>query len=328
MRLFKPQRQRWTRLFFATDIHGSTDCFLKFLGAAAKYEADVIIMGGDITGKMLVPIVREQDGRWSCEFLGVRRTYGSEEELAELEVGITRSGLYPHRFEAAEFAEIGGDPLRVEEVTHEAVRARVREWVEFADGKFQGSGTRVIIGAGNDDYFDIDPILDASRVMTNHNERIVELDEHHALLGLGYANETPWQCPRDVPEDVLADKIAALVAQAGDVSNAVFCFHVPPKDSQLDTCPELDTSTDPPSLVMSGGGPKMFGAGSRAVRDAIERHQPLLGLHGHIHESRAVTTLRRTVAINPGSEYSEGVLRGAIVNLAADEVVSYQFTSG
>jgi Icc-related predicted phosphoesterase len=322
------ERPRWTRIFFATDIHGSTDCFRKFLAAGEKYEADVIVMGGDITGKMLVPIIEGEDGSSRCEFLGIERSYRPE-QVADLEIAITRSGLYPYRIDEERFSAIKGNPVAVEEVTHQLVLDRVAEWVEMADSKLAGKSMRVLIGGGNDDYFDIDPILDSSRVMTNHQQRVVEIDEDHVLAGLGYANETPWECPRDISEAELWAKIEELVAGlGGELANAVFCFHVPPKDSQLDICPELDTSLDPPQVEMTPSGPKMFGAGSQAVRDAIEKWQPVLGLHGHIHESRAVTEIGRTIALNPGSEYADGVLRGAIVNLGKDEVVSYQFTSG
>ena len=108
----------------------------------------------------------------------------------------------------------------------------------------------------------------------------------------------------------------------------IFNMHVPPVDSTLDTCPRLDTSTDPPTMITSGGEPVMFGAGSQAVRAAIEKYQPLLSLHGHIHESRGVIQIRRTTAINPGSEYGEGILRGTIVNLQDGKVKSTQMTSG
>jgi Icc-related predicted phosphoesterase len=69
------------------------------------------------------------------------------------------------------------------------------------------------------------------------------------------------------------------------------------------------------------------GVGSKAVRRAIETYQPILSLHGHIHESRGVATIGRTVCINPGSEYPDGVLRGAIVDFDRDGVKSYVLTS-
>jgi len=58
--------------------------------------------------------------------------------------------------------------------------------------------------------------------------------------------------------------------------------------------------------------------GSTAVRELIEEYQPPLSLHGHIHESRGKTRIGETIAINPGSVYSEGSLQGAVIDLADD----------
>jgi Icc-related predicted phosphoesterase len=99
-------------------------------------------------------------------------------------------------------------------------------------------------------------------------------------------------------------------------------------DSTLDTCPMLDWSTSPPTQIVKGGQAVMHGAGSKAVRRAIETHQPLLSLHGHIHESAGVVKIGRTTSVNPGSEYGEGVLRGCLLTLARDEVKNYQLTAG
>jgi len=72
----------------------------------------------------------------------------------------------------------------------------------------------------------------------------------------------------------------------------------------------------------------MHGAGSKSVRRAIEKYQPLLGLHGHIHESQSVAKIGKTTCINPGSEYGEGVLRGCIVILGDGKIEGYQMTRG
>jgi len=64
------------------------------------------------------------------------------------------------------------------------------------------------------------------------------------------------------------------------------------------------------------------------VREAEERLQPMLGLHGHIHESQAAAKVGRTLVVNPGSEYGEGVLRGCLITIADGQVKSYQMTAG
>jgi Icc-related predicted phosphoesterase len=76
------------------------------------------------------------------------------------------------------------------------------------------------------------------------------------------------------------------------------------------------------------GGIEPAAVGSTAVREAIERHQPVLSLHGHVHESRGTAKIGRTLAINPGSEYNQGLLRGAIVQLNKGKVKMHQLTAG
>jgi Icc-related predicted phosphoesterase len=157
---------------------------------------------------------------------------------------------------------------------------------------------------------------------------MVHVDEDHTMISVGISTPTPWKTPREVPEEELGAMIDKMAALVPDMSKAIFNFHDPPKDSTLDTCPMLDWDKDPPEQIISGGQPVMHGAGSRAVRDAIEKFKPMLGLHGHIHESQSVAKIGRTTIINPGSEYAEGILRGCLVNFADGEVIGYQMTSG
>jgi Icc-related predicted phosphoesterase len=115
--------------------------------------------------------------------------------------------------------------------------------------------------------------------------------------------------------------------QVPEVSRCIFNLHDPPVDSSLDVCARLDDG-DPPRHILKGGRPVMHNAGSTAVRRAIEKYHPVLSLHGHIHESPGVVRIGKTLCINPGSEYSEGILRGAIVNLQDGHVQGYQLTTG
>ena len=318
-----------TRLFFVTDVHGSEDCFRKFLNAAAAYGVDALILGGDITGKTLVAFVEEEKDAFAYEFGGTRHVVRSPEEMETAERVLARAGVYSFRISAEELEAFAADQSRVEEVTREATLTRLRRWISLAEERLGDAGVRIFVSAGNDDIFEVDDVLRASSLVINHDGRVVELNEQYTLIGLGYANVTPWHCPRDIPDEELGCKIESLVAQVEDPRSCVFSLHVPPIDSGLDTCPSLDDSVDPPRVKTdSAGQPLLFGAGSRAVREAIEKYQPLLSLHGHIHESRGAVRLGRTLAINPGSEYTEGILRGALVTLDRDGVKSYQLTSG
>ena len=100
---------------------------------------------------------------------------------------------------------------------------------------------------------------------------------------------------------------------------------MPPYDSRLDRAVELDAELRPRH---HGGQPVEIPVGSTAVRDVIDEFQPLLALHGHIHESRGEARLGRTLAINSGSEYNTGRLHGVVVEVGDDAVLSHQFVVG
>ena len=101
--------------------------------------------------------------------------------------------------------------------------------------------------------------------------RAVQLDDRHIMVSMPYVNPTPWNTPREAPEPELAERIEAVAGDLPGYDDAIFNFHAPPKDSTLDTCPQLDWTTDPPSQLVTGGQPVLYGAGSEAVRAAIER---------------------------------------------------------
>jgi uncharacterized protein len=300
------------RLYFVSDIHGSQTCWLKFLAAAAFYNADVIVVGGDLTGKFVVPIVTEPDGRITCTFSGVRRRIRGDEELATLRAQIAAAGAYAFEAERAEVEAVEASPERMEELFHQVVLDRVEQWMALADERLAGSDVRCIVNAGNDDFFAVDDVLAGSERVTVPEGRVVELDGGIEMVGCGYANLTPWRCPRDVGEDELAARIAAAVAQLREPERAIFNFHVPPFDTGIDTAPRLTDDQRP--VLGPSGEPEMVPVGSTAVREAIEASEPLLGLHGHIHESRGIRRLGATTVINPGSEYSAGVLNGALID--------------
>jgi Icc-related predicted phosphoesterase len=145
------------------------------------------------------------------------------------------------------------------------------------------------------------------------------------MISCSYANPTPWASPRELDEDALYDRMKALADQLERPESAIFNLHVPPKASGLDTAFEID---DQLRIVVRNGKPHEIPVGSTAVRQLIEEYQPMLALHGHIHESRGAATIGRTLAINSGSEYATGRIHGVIVKLADASVLSHQFTIG
>lgn len=323
-----PGHKRFTRIFFATDVHGSDRTFHKFLNAGAFYKADVLVLGGDITGKLLVPIVEQADGTFRSQFLGQDSVLKTPNEVDELSRRIRDTGFYPYPTNFREMEEFTADGKKLQEVFTRLMFETLEKWVKLADQRLGDSAIRCYVTGGNDDPLKIDSVLRHSHSMVYSEDVVQKIDDMHEMISCGYGNPTPWNCPRDISEDELSKKIDKVASQVTDTENCIFNLHVPPKDTPLDQAPKLDESVVPPRPITNRGQLVMFGAGSTAVRAAIEKYQPLLGLHGHIHEVRAETRIGRSFCVNPGSEYGEGILRGALVNVADKKVLSCQFTSG
>ncbi len=328
LRRTRPPR---TRIFFATDLHASNRAFRKFLNAAAAYEADALVMGGDVCGKVVVPILDGGDGAYRVSLSGQDRTVEGDAALADVRDVIETQGHYPCVVSPPEYARLRDDPDAVDRLYVRLARERLAQWRELAEERLRDRGVRCYATGGNDDRPEALEALEGSgddAALMFCEGRSAVIADRYVMASCGFSNPTPWHTPREVSEERLAGLIEAAIAEIPDFGCAIFNFHVPPHDSTLDLCPLLDGSTDPPSPVLEGGSPVVAPAGSTAVRDAVAKHQPLLGLHGHIHESRGVVELGRTLCINPGSEYGEGILRGCIVNLVEGRVGSYQLTSG
>lgn len=314
-----------TRIYFTTDIHGSEICFMKFVNSGKFYKANVIILGGDITGKMIVPLVEQKDESYRTNFMGMEQSTTGKEETEKLEKRIRDSGYYPYRTNEKEMEQLNADPAKVDKLFSQLMNETLERWLNVVGEKLGGTGIKCYIVPGNDDRLEVDGIFQKSDHVVNPEGKVVEIDQHHEMISSGYANLTPWNCPRDVHEDELRKRLDAMTANVRNMPNAVFCLHCPPIDTELDVAPKLDDELRP---IIQRGGMVMIHVGSRAVRDVIENCQPLLGLHGHIHESKGTAKIGRTLCLNAGSEYSEGVLRGVLVDLDEKGFRDYMFTSG
>lgn len=318
------QKQETMRLFYAGDVHGSRVCWKKFINAAAHYPADVLVMGGDLCGKGLVPIVREGDGSYAARVIGERRVARTAEELDQMQRAVSTNGMYPLIVDQDEARVLAEDAARREEAFEEALLEELRLWVELADERLAGSETRAYVIPGNDDPWSVDEVLESGRTVVACDETVQRVGPHE-LVSFGYSNRTPWHTPRELDEDEIYDRLHNLVEQLEEPGRAIFNIHVPPYESSLDTAYEVDEDL---RYVTKGGRPHEIPTGSSAVRQIIEETQPLLSLHGHIHESKGVTKIGRTVAINPGSDYGSGHLEGCLVHLEPDRVVNQYLVSG
>jgi Icc-related predicted phosphoesterase len=310
------------RLYYASDIHGSEVLWRKFLNAAAGYGANVLVMGGDVTGKVVVPLV-EGPGGISVELFGERHLLTGEEQIEEMEHRIRANGMYPHRMtgdEVTRVAQISEDER--EAWFADVMRRTFDGWLALADERLAGE-TRCFVMPGNDDPEGVDAAIEAAAKVEACDGRVVEFDGY-SMISIGYSNPTPFDSPRELSEEELYDRIAALAGQVPDMERAIFNLHVPPYDSSLDTAAAL---TEDLEVIMSGSAPKMIPVGSIAVREAIEHFQPMLTLHGHVHESAGATRIGRTLCVNPGSDYHTGRISGCLFQLRGPEA-KHQFVTG
>jgi Icc-related predicted phosphoesterase len=310
-------------LYYASDVHGSDVCWRKFLNAAKFYEADALVMGGDLTGKVIVPITKS-NGSYRARFMGRSETVASSDDLTTLEGEIRMNGFYPWIGSPDDVEECQGSEEARARLFRRVLTEEIERWVRIADEKLAGEQTEAWLIPGNDDpWFIDDPLRESERLHFCDGE-VVRCCGHE-MINLSYSNRTPWDSPRELDEDQLYAKVSALVQQLEAPERAIFNLHVPPYNSGLDTATELDDTLRP---VMRGGQPLPQSVGSTAVRQLIEEHQPLLGLHGHIHESRGIAKIGRTTVVNSGSEYNSGQLHGALVQLGADGNVSARLVVG
>jgi hypothetical protein len=311
------------KIFFATDIHGSEVCWRKFLNAAAFYKADMVILGGDVTGKVMIPIVAHT-GYWQVTLSGETQRLETREELADVERKIRNRGSYPAIVTPDELQVLSEQEGAVDRRFNDEMIRSLDRWLDMADGKLRGGEIGCIVNGGNDDIWEIDQVIESSPCVTFAEGKVLDLGGF-SLVSMGWTNPTPWDTFREAPEDELAAKIEAVASRVPDMGRTIFNFHAPPYGTGLDEAPALDATLRP-----IHGGAVMKPVGSIAVRDSINAHQPMLSVHGHIHESRGIKKMGRTLAINPGSVYGDGVLQGAVIELDAKraKVSKYLLVNG
>ena len=326
------------KILNVSDIHGSETCYRKFLNALVLYKADVGILCGDLSGKMINPIVKQADGSYLTTLMGQNRRAETEEELKALEKDIALIGNYYFRTDPDEMAELRAEGKTIEgRIDERATKIslsagkidslfeklaleRLQHWMELAEERLKGKNIDVFMTAGNDDLLAVDSVIDNSSVFVNPDLKKVFVKEYE-MISLSWSNPTPWDTSRECSEEELEEKIEGMASQVDDMNTAIFNFHIPPYDTLLDQAPKLSDKLVPST-------DETIPAGSKAVLDAIKKYQPMLGLHGHIHESRGIVKIGQTICLNPGSEYSEGILRGVLVMIEKNKVKDFMFVSG
>ena len=312
-----------TTIFFATDVHGSDICWKKFISAAKFYKAEVLILGGDMTGKAIVPIIHQGGDTYKAILLQQEFMLHGEAEVSDMAQKITSRGYYPYRTTPDEVAELGARPARVDELFAAEVLKRAGQWLAYADEKLAGAGIRCYVSPGNDDMFELDDLIRTSKHIQLVEGVVTQLDDHHEMISSGWSNVTPWRTFREEQEPALKKRYEAMLGKLKNPRQSIFNIHVPPYGSSLDEAPELTADLKP-----KDAGRSLIPVGSRAVKEIIDQYQPLLGLHGHVHEGKGAVRLGKTLCINPGSMYEQGRLLGAVITLDRDRIKNYILTTG
>jgi len=313
-----------TRIFHSVDAHGSNIIWRKYLNAATAYKADVVLLCGDLTGKAIVPVVKVKENEWFINPFGKEEHFYSAEKLRERLSVLENQGYYTFEATREEIVELQNNPKKVESLFVRLMKERLEEWLKMVEEKIP-KNVKVVVMPGNDDVMEIDAVIRA------HEDRIIYplknviyIDDKHPMISCEYVNPTPWETPREAQEHEIMAMLEKEVSKvdAGERKYLVCNFHAPPYNTQLDLAPKLDKKLR--VMMRIDGSPELVHVGSKSVRKFIEKYEPKLGLHGHIHEAAADQKIGRTVVVNPGSDYQAGVLRGYVIDLTDDEIRAWR----
>lgn len=323
MSFLKRKKEPQTKILFATDMHGSEGAWRKFLNASAMLKVNVAICGGDLTGKMIVPIIEKSDGKYNYYFMGKTHTIESK-DLEKAFKDVRGIGYYPYQTTESEYEEMRQNSTKVDDVFHKVMEATLKNWLDLIRQKVPNE-TQVIVCPGNDDRTLVDDAINNHKDVINAEGKVIKIDEMHELISTGWVNPSPWKTAREEEDDKLEVRLEKYISQLKDTNSAIFNFHAPPFESKLDEAPLLDKDLNP---IIQGGRVVMVPVGSKAVRKLIEKYKPLLGLHGHIHESSGSIKIGKTHCVNPGSEYAEGILRAFLIELKGNQITKLQRIEG
>lgn len=323
MSFLKRKKEQTTSILFATDMHGSEGAWRKFLNASAMLKVNLAICGGDLTGKMIVPVVEQEDNKFAYYYMGKSHTVAKQELDAAFK-NVRGIGYYPYQTSKEEYEEMSNNPKKVDEVFRHVMTTTLQRWLDLIPQKVLPE-TRVIVCPGNDDRPDVDELINNHKSVINGEAKIVEVDDSHEMASCGWVNPSPWKTAREESEEKLEARLEGYVSQLQNRENAIFNFHAPPYQTKLDDAPLLDADLNP---IIRGGSTVMVPVGSKAVRKMIEKYQPFLALHGHIHESSGQIKIGRTHCVNPGSEYAEGILRAFLIEFTGNKISKLQRIEG
>jgi Icc-related predicted phosphoesterase len=285
--------------------------------APKVFKADVAMMCGDLTGKAIMPIIQEKEEQWYAQPHGSKKTFKKQKDLDRFVKFTEDEGYYPRILTPDELEELRNTPGAITELFQTLMVERIQGWMDMANERISEE-VMVVVNPGNDDDYVIDEIIKKAPRVIYPLERVVDV-HGYPMISLEWVNSTPWDTHRECPDEELLEKLEAEFArlETDDYSNVLCNFHDPPHNSGLDVAPQL---TEDHRVAKAGAHEIMVPVGSKSVRAVIEKYQPLLGMHGHIHESVGFRHIGRTLCVNPGSEYREGILKGFLITIEDGKV--------
>ncbi|MFP3242947.1 MAG: metallophosphoesterase [Caldisphaera sp.] len=328
--MFRKSSPEIKRILYATDLHGSTLVFKKLLNAAKINKASLVIMGGDISGKIFFPIVQSGKNIYEVDYYGRKVTLNSESELNQFSTRLEKEGNYYKVVTKDEFSELIADEKKMNLIFQSLIIERLKQWVDLATQTLRDINVPLLISGGNDDdQIVVDSIINNEIVKNVDNKVYLEF-QPFSIINIGFSNLTPFETPREKSEEEIGKLIDNLSEPyAKDPSHLIFNIHVPPYGSTLDLAPKLvKNESGELEMVLNGGQPELIHTGSKSVMDSILKYKPALGLFGHIHEARAAEKIGDTLCINPGSSYGDGTLNYALINIREGKILSYQLMMG
>lgn len=311
-----------TKILFFTDVHGSEIVLRKALNATIIYKVNILIHGGNISGKYIVPVFKINDNLYETNILGENL----KAPIKEIESRIDRIGGYLYLTTKEEWDDLIKDQKTMDKIYLDLAKIKLKNWIKLAEDNLKPKNIKFYANIGNDDHEDLEKIIEESNYVINPNKKLIKLDPNHEMISLSYANLTPWNCYGDRDEDYLFRVLDELAKKLENPSMSVFNFHCPPFGTKIDLAPKLDKDLKP--IYIAGGEPEFSHVGCKSVREIIEKYQPLISLHGHIHESNGFEKIGKTMSFNTGSEYTASIFKGLLVNLSENKLESYMFISG
>jgi len=311
------------RILYTTDLHGAELVWRKSISAAKIYNADALVVGGDITGKMLIPIVRIGDDTYEYYFMKkVHRI--KKDNLKKTIDKIYSMGYYPRVMDEDEYRELSSNKHKLDELFLNVMKDTLIRWLNIAAEKLP-ENIQLVVTLGNDDKLELDDVVRKHPRVHYTEGEIIYIKDKYEFFGCSWVNPTPWNSPREEEEERLYDRLNKYWSGIKNPETAILGIHAPPYQTKIDEAPLLDENFNP---VIRAGHLVKVPVGSKAVKKFIKEKQPLLVLSGHIHESPGAIKIGRTWVVNPGSEYSEGIFKGFLIDIRDKEIIALRRIEG